>query len=158
MKSTTKRAALGAVSAGIVAMSFTLASWAMPGVGQGHHFKPERAIERMAEKLDLTEEQRNEATEIVTEASTAARENREQLRALHEQLRAMRDTFDDEAAHALSDEIGEITADMVYRRSSSHAAIYALLTPEQREEFDEMQERRRDRGKGFRHHRRFEGE
>lgn len=150
-----KRATLGAVSAGLVAMSFALASWAAPHDGHRPDFKPERMIERMADKLDLSAEQRSAATEIVTETSEATRAGREELRSLREQLHAMRGAFDEQAARQISDEIGAVTADMIYRRTSSHAAIYALLSPEQREEFDEMTEKRRKDGKGPRRHHRF---
>ncbi len=156
MNRTAKRTLIGAVAAGVVTMSFTLSGWSMPGEGSPHFINPERMFARLADKLELEDEQRAEIREIFSQSHEALSENRTRLHELREELSEMDASFDPQQARSVADEIGDITADLAYGHATSKAAIYELLSDEQREQFGEMMDRHPRARHAMRH--RFQGE
>ena len=125
---------IGAISAGGIAF------------GEGRHHGggdlgfghgPER-IERMAERLDLSDEQRDSIRAIVDKARPAFREYGDSLRDNREKLRelAQADDADQAAIRALADAQGGAMADMIVLRTDMMREVRAVLTPEQRKELE----------------------
>jgi Spy/CpxP family protein refolding chaperone len=143
---------IAAASLGVL-LSLSAASWSMHHRG-GMEQDPGRMLSHMAERLELTDQQRTRVQTLVDagrEESTADRARLEELRG---QLMAMRDNFDPGEAQKIADEIGEITSRMVYRFSSSFAEFYGLLTDEQKAGLEKLQaERGERRQKKFRENR-----
>ncbi|RLL55663.1 periplasmic heavy metal sensor [Mariprofundus sp. EBB-1] len=95
----------------------------------------DRHGQRMAEQLNLSDQQRQQVKQIRSE-------NRESGKSIHEAMRQNRD-----AMHALNpgsrdyraevaklaDEKAELVKQMEMHRGESRAQVYAILTPEQRE-------------------------
>jgi Spy/CpxP family protein refolding chaperone len=80
---------------------------------------PERAVERLTQQLDLSDEQQGKVHAILEESFTQRHELRDQHR---QEMEAMRDATEDQ--------------------------LSAVLTGEQMDELLEMREERRERGRG----------
>ena len=108
------------------------------GFGPG----PER-IERMAGKLDLSDEQRDAIRAIADKARPSFREYGDSLRDNREKLRelAQADDADQAAIRALADAQGDTMADMIVLRTDLMREVRAVLTPEQREELENKRSR-----------------
>ncbi len=128
-----------------------------PGRGGGGHrggpIGDRSPIDRLAERLDLAEEQR-QAIEAIFEAY------REDLmlrgQAVGEAHRALADAagaeiLDEDAIRALGQELGAAQAEIAITRARKHQEIRQQLTPEQQELFDQAMEHRPfgPRGRGF---------
>ncbi len=110
-----------------------------PPGGPTHH---------LLKRLNLTDEQRDQIFEIHHAQQPAVREKMEALRKGREALRnaAMAENYDSKAVHALADRQAETKAELMVMRNATFNRIYALLTPEQREQIEQMMEKR---GEGF---------
>ena len=144
MKNSFTKALIGTVAAGTVLLSLSAASWSM-GHGGGMSFDPARMVAHMTDRLDLSEEQESEVTALLSATSEQSASDRQRLGELREGLRAQRDNFDAGTSQKMADEIGEITARMVFQATSTHAQIYQLLSEEQRVQMDEMMAKREER-------------
>jgi len=144
MTNSITRALLAATVAGLALLSLSATSWAMHH-GGGTDPDPARMIAHMADRLDLTEDQRSAVKELLTSSREQSAADRERLKALREDLRGQRDNFDAGKAQTMADEIGEITSRMVFQLASTQARIYTLLTDEQKAEMDAMMEERDER-------------
>lgn len=108
-----------------------------PGGPFGHGFH-----ERMADKLGLSEAQREdirgvfEAYRPQTEQLVA--DLRDAHQALREQMHA--ETFDESAIRAASAEMGTIHTELAVLRARMHDEVRQFLTPEQLEEARELRE------------------
>ncbi|ATX82486.1 protein refolding chaperone Spy/CpxP family [Mariprofundus ferrinatatus] len=117
--------------------------------GPGGEKSMERRVERMAEKLDLSDSQRNQFKQI-------HEENRAEGRALHDAmhknrqaLRSLDPSAKDYSKQVarLASEKAELTRQMVIHRSEVRAEVHAMLTPEQQEKARQMKMDRK--GKRF---------
>lgn len=102
-------------------------------------------LERMAERLQLSEVQLSQIRAIVDEARPGLRAYRDQLRDNRQQLRELdeTDSADDNALRTLADEQGDLIADMIVARSQMQRAIRAVLTPEQQAQAEQFKTKRR---------------
>ncbi len=112
---------------------------------------------RMVEKLDrtvqLTPEQRETITQLLTVTRTDTQENRGKMRTLRREMRELVQQNADEAVlRAKAEEIGALVANMTYEGTRLRQAIRNQLSPEQQAKADEMSERRGQgrRGRGRR--------
>ena len=142
---------MSSVAAGFTLLFVALGSWSMPHVG-GHDFNPEDMSSFLSRKLDFTEEQEAAVNNLLTASHEESEPDLQRLQTLDEQLRNHRGTFDEVAAREAADEIGEITARMVFLKVSTFAEITALLTQEQREQAAELREKRAERRGMWRDH------
>ena len=113
-----------------------------PGMAMGHGrqgMDMETRIERMADALDLSKEQRDQMRGIVDKARPAGRELRDRLHENRKQLRALmqQDKPVEADIRRLADSQGKAVADMIVLRSKVQADIRAILTPEQRQKMQE---------------------
>ncbi len=129
------RILLGALGALVVTVTLAASSWAMPPE-RGMH--PERMLERMTRKLDLTEQQQAEIGAVLEQSRGAMHGDMQRIRALRESLSAQRRNLDEGSLQATADEIGQLTSRMIVARTSSQAQIYAVLSPSQQDEMDKM--------------------
>lgn len=144
MRHLSKNLVLGTVFGGLALGA--AAGWAKDGYRM--HGDPGQMVARMADKLDLSEDQQAGIEAILAETRQQSAVDHARMRELRQQLRAQRSEFDADAARRMADEIGQITGRMVYQAASTQAQIYQLLDEEQRAElgeFMEDHEPRRDR-------------
>ena len=119
----------------------------------GHHGRgghgPGFNIERMADRLDLSNTQLAEIRAIVDNVRTEKREYRANLRDNREQIKALvKDGAADTAQlQVLADARGDLVAELTMQRAQVRAAIRAVLTPDQQAQFDELRESRRHRSR-----------
>jgi Spy/CpxP family protein refolding chaperone len=122
------------------------------GGGQGGHGGAH--MERMAEHLDLSEEQRQRMEAIHETNHPRMEELRSQMHEKKETIREAAMTGDDAAAQAAADELGELASEAALLKANTMATVHGLLNEEQRERFEEMHERH---GEGRGHHGRGRG-
>jgi len=92
----------------------------------------EMRVNRLAETLSLTADQKTKATAIFTEAATASQELRESTRSTRESLNNAIEQNNAVAIDQFSADLGRISGQMTAIESKAEAAFYALLTAEQR--------------------------
>lgn len=111
-----------------------------------HSMHPGGSMRHLMKRLDLTEEQRDQIFEIKHVQRPVMREKMKELRKGREALQeaAMAETYDSEAVRELADRQAGIQAELIVMRNATFSSIYALLTPEQREEIAQMKEERRE--------------
>lgn len=108
---------------------------------------------RMAQVLDLNEEQQAKIAAIVAEERTQTEPLRQRMQENREQMRQLMraETLDEAAIRSLTAQKAEVSADLAISRARTRNLIQAQLTPEQRVLADKllplMHERRG--GKGF---------
>lgn len=110
------------------------------GKGYGRHaMDPEARIERMADALDLTQEQRSQMRGIVDKSRPQTREVRDRLRDSRKQLHALmqQDQAPEREIRRLADSQGKAMADMIVLHTKVQADIRALLTPQQRQKMQQ---------------------
>ncbi len=130
---------------GLVTAFALTAGLALAAPGNGFGQPPRDRAQRLAQELELTEEQ-EEVFDRVHEGLEALREgNRERMQELAEAMEAELevDAPDARKVHRLIDERLEVQGVMVHARMDGMLEIRSVLTPEQRAEFDELMERRR---------------
>ena len=129
----------GTVLFGAAALS--AACWAMgshPGMGP----TPERLLQHLGDSLDLTTEQHTAIESLLIAAKENGATDRKRLQQLREQLTSMRDSFDPRIAHNISEEVGQITARMVYQASETWSQVYRLLDAQQRAQLESLMAKR----------------
>jgi len=111
-----------------------------------NHFGPGMLSDRMAERLDLTEEQQGQIEDLMAQ-------HREQMQAQHELMKAARtalrdqteaEVFDEVAIREAAGVVASLQAELMVERALLHNQVRQVLTPEQFDAFQEIQERRRD--------------
>jgi Spy/CpxP family protein refolding chaperone len=135
----------GVALAGATAMSLT--SWAM-GPHGGMQPDPDRMLAHMGDRLDLSSEQKSGIETVLAAGKEANAADLVRMQELRKQMMGMRDNFDEQKARQVADEIGQITASMVYQASAGWSQVYQLLNAEQKAQLDSMMARRAEhRGK-----------
>ncbi|MDH3745661.1 MAG: Spy/CpxP family protein refolding chaperone [Acidobacteriota bacterium] len=125
---------------------------------------PPGLLERMADKLELSEQQRETIRGLVEkhrDDTAVIREDFHGLEgAVEEAIHA--EPFDEEAVRAVALQVADVRVELTVARARLGQEIQQVLTPEQREMAAEMRERRKEfrddaRGRGGRGGGRFEG-
>ncbi|MCB1841517.1 MAG: Spy/CpxP family protein refolding chaperone [Halioglobus sp.] len=143
------RILLGSVAAGALTLVFALSSWSMSAD------KPERMLNYLSERLSLSSEQHQSAEVLFNENSAQLSADLERMHALRKELMAQRSNFDAGEAKRLADELGELTTRRAYQMASSQAALYEMLTAEQKAEMDALVDARQKRHASGRYHHRW---
>ena len=119
----------------------------------------EARLEHMSEVLDLSDTQRQQADAILAEVHALAESEHQAMREQREQLKALLD-----AGSAAPAEVGELVIDLHQRRQAMRqrhdqvrSEIRSLLTPEQQEKMDLIEELRAERREHRRHTRHGQG-
>lgn len=139
MKSYSKPLIVGLIA--LVSVGFIGAGQAGKQGGRGFN------VDRMAERLNLTEEQRTQIEEIVastkpqmTELRDAMQENRKQFRELNQQ-----ETFDEAKVREIATSQGDLKTEMMVLRAGQQHEINAVLTEEQRAQKAEWRAKKDER-------------
>ena len=114
-----------------------------PGMERFH----EERFERVSAFLDLTDQQLKQWQEVFAARGEAGQGSRDEIRALHEEVRAMAsaDKPDATAIGELVIEAHRLMAAGEAEREAFHAELMSILTPDQRERFEALQELRPER-------------
>lgn len=124
-------------------------------VAKGKHRYGQRPdMERLAKRLDLSEEQRaqtkaisNKYRDMKVDLRDRMRQNRSELRELTRQA-----DFDESAIRRLAEKQGDLKAEMIVLRARQRADLGTILTGEQRARLQQMRVRKPHRhpdGKRF---------
>lgn len=143
---------------GAVALSTAAAAAvAWPGgYGLSEGRDPGRMLAHMADQLELSQEQEDQIRELISELREQSAADRERLAELRALTHAAAEDFDAGQVQLYADEIGEITSRMVFRATSIQAAVYQMLTTEQREALTELEAQRDERREHWRRKHRSE--
>jgi Spy/CpxP family protein refolding chaperone len=105
----------------------------------------QRHVAFLADKLSLTSAQQTQVTTILTSAEANGTTVRASMKAAHDSLNTAVQANDSAAMEQAATAIGNLTAQTTLARAKSDAAIYQLLTPDQRTKYAQMQS---DMGRG----------
>jgi Spy/CpxP family protein refolding chaperone len=91
-------------------------------------------VDRMAKKLDLSDDQRTQIDGIMAAAKQQMKDQHDKLRANREQLKSLmrQSPLDETALRKVADAQGDLEADMIVLRAQQRAKIGDILTEEQR--------------------------
>lgn len=131
---------------------------AQPGPrGRQHQDRPDRGagpefrLERLAERLDLTDQQQEAIAAIQEEARKAGRDLHKELARLQNQRRGemLEDNPSEKTLVDLTEQMGAIKTKLQVHRLKTRLAVQAQLTEEQRDQMMLMNHRRGGRGERF---------
>lgn len=107
---------------------------------------PGGMLERMADKLDLSEEQRETIGGLFETHREGTAAMREDLDGFEEavEVATHADPFDEEAVRAAATQVADVRVELAVARARLGQQIGEVLTPEQRQMAAEMRERRQD--------------
>jgi Spy/CpxP family protein refolding chaperone len=106
---------------------------------------------RMAQHLNLTDNQKTQAQAIFKSAAENSRPVATQMREARQALNAAaKRNAPPEEINRLSQTVGTLQAQLAASRAQSFAQFYQILTQEQREKLDAAQDRMKNRGEGQR--------
>jgi Spy/CpxP family protein refolding chaperone len=95
-------------------------------------------VDRLAELLSLTDQQKTAVTKILTDAETSSQAARTDMKNNRTALDAAVKKSDANAIQNASLAIGTATGQLTAIQGNADAAIYKLLTPDQQAKFDQM--------------------
>ena len=115
--------------------------------GFGHGRMGTRDIMRMAERLDLTQAQRDKIGKIIDDTRPKMRKNAFDMMDNRKEIHALikQDKIDDKKLRTLTRRQGELMADEMYLQMKMRSDVHAVLTDEQRSKLKER------KGRFFRH-------
>lgn len=112
--------------------------------GKGHYGMH---MDRMAEKLELTDAQREQWKALHEAHHPRMQQLREAVREQHEALREVAmGEFDEAAASAAARRLGDLVAESALERARMHAQLHEVLTEEQRAKLAEYHEGKHGKG------------
>ena len=137
-------AAVTALAAGM-ALAQAPAAGTQPGPQKTPFRHPVFGHEEMAQSLNLSAAQKQQAKTIFDESRQKAQPIREEMRQNREALHTAVKANNTSEIHRLSSHLGELQGKVMAIRSEANAKFYAILSPEQRTKWDEMHQRMRQR-------------
>lgn len=148
--SLTKYAAVSALAAG---MAFAQASAVSnsptnaPKAQEGRCGFMRQHLEHLAQTLNLTDSQKQQARTIFQQARQSAQPVRQELKQNREALSAAAKAGQTADIQKLSSEQGRLMGRLVAIRTEASAKFYQILTPEQRAKADQMHQQFRQRNR-----------
>ncbi len=121
---------------------------------RGGGFGPGAGLLRMAEKLGLSDEQKTQIKTILEDSKTRVEPLKESLKANHDAIKNLGTdgTYNEAEVARIAAAQAETTKQLIVEKEKTKAAIFAILTLEQRtkatELRDSMKERFKDRMRG----------
>lgn len=104
-----------------------------------------RHLNHMAQVLDLTDSQKEQARVILRDAWTSSQPIRRELRLNRGRLKAAANSGADPDIQRLANEQGRLMGQLVAIQTRASGKIYQILTPEQRIKYDQMDHEFRQR-------------
>ncbi len=129
------------VMAATFAAGMLLAQAPAPAPNAPGQQRRQNHAERMATFLNLTPDQRQQATAIMNEAKQSAEPIRAQLKQGHEAMAAAVKANNTGDIDRLASSQGVLMGQLAAIHAKAFAKVYTLLTPEQRQKADQMHER-----------------
>ncbi len=117
-------------------------------VGRNHDGA--RDGQRMAEALNLTDAQKEQAKAIREKYRASSQDVRTQMRTLHDQLKAAREANNTAEVERLNQQREALMANAKQTWTAQRDEFRSILTPEQQAKFDQFQENHKGR-RGDRH-------
>lgn len=106
---------------------------------QHRQWNRDHMFDRLAAKLNLTDAQKQQAKSIMDASRESSKPVRDQLRQDRQALKdAVKTGKSDAEIDQISANLGKDTAQMTAIRTKAFAKVYALLTPEQRAQADQL--------------------
>ncbi|SDJ58249.1 Spy/CpxP family protein refolding chaperone [Microbulbifer yueqingensis] len=135
----------------VVASALAIPGFAMAD-HHGHHGDKgphhERMLERMAEKLELTEEQKAQIKANHEANRAEHRKLREEMHKVREEVSEALDSGADQATlDELASRLGALQIEKMRQRREMHEQLKAVLTDEQKAKLEQMHSERKDRWK-----------
>lgn len=119
------------------------------GVSDAQSERPERRergarMDRIVEKLDLSEVQRDALEELMDSRRGMMRGHHEEMMRATERLETeiKSDIFDENAIRSAASDVAALREDAAVERAQMRQELAKILSPEQLERFEEMQHRR----------------
>jgi len=142
-------AAVAALASGMVfaqAPASTNSQTQAPQARPGRRGFMQRHLQHLAQALNLSDSQKQQARTIFQQARESAQPVRQELKQNRESLAsAAKANKSDAEIQKLSDEQGRLLGHLVAIRTEASAKFYQILTPEQRSKADQMREQFRQR-------------
>ena len=141
-----RRLILASIAAALVLGALVIGAGARPFGRQGgpgfHHGppNPEMMISHMQKDLGLTDDQATKIRSIFESERTAAEPTMQQMRDIQDQIRAAgaNGQFDEAKVRTLARQQADLMVEQIVGHERTRAAVYAVLTPDQRTKFDSM--------------------
>jgi periplasmic protein CpxP/Spy len=110
----------------------------------------DRGFMRMAEKLNLSDEQKTQVKTILEDSKTRVKPLMESLRENHKQTENLGTdgNFNEAQVNQIATTQAETSKQLFIEKEKTKAQIFAVLTPEQRVEAAKMKEQMKERFKG----------
>jgi Spy/CpxP family protein refolding chaperone len=110
----------------------------------------EKFVNRMADRLQLTTEQRSSVQAVLQKSQPQRVNLKEKMQANRKALKELTRSgnSDNGRIASLAQERGQLVADMIVQRSKVRGEIQQILTDTQREQFNQMREKSGHRNKG----------
>ncbi|HEX8733984.1 MAG TPA: Spy/CpxP family protein refolding chaperone [Pyrinomonadaceae bacterium] len=111
---------------------------------------PPFALEKIADELNLSDEQRAQIRQTLEAEKTKVQALMETARATHEQLKDLGTdgVFNEEKVNRLSAQQAETTRQLIIEKERTKAAVFAVLTPEQRTKAAELKNKFEEKMRG----------
>lgn len=113
--------------------------------GFGHHSKGfanhhEQMLDHVSEKLKLTDGQKTQAKQILADSKPRFQPLHDRLKETHKESMELgaNGVFDERKSQELAARQAEIVKQLLVEKERTKAAIFAVLTPEQREQAKQM--------------------
>ena len=105
-----------------------------------------RGFDRIAQKLNLTDEQKTQVKTITEDSKTRIKPLMESLRESHKQAEnlGVDGTFNEEQVNQIAGSQSETMKQLFIEKEKTKAQIFAVLTPEQRAEAAKMKDQFKD--------------
>lgn len=112
---------------------------------QGEHQSGIRPMQRLMEKLELDQAQRDQVTALMEEHRATIQDKREAMREIQRKMReaATAEAYDAEQVKQLARDKAALVAELSVQRSELMRDIYRQMTPEQQEKFRTLRGRHR---------------
>lgn len=132
-------AILGVGAVFIFAQKGSRAGFGVKGFG-------DRGFDRIAQKLNLTDDQKTQVKTIMEDSKTRLKPLMESLRESHKQAETLGvdGTFNEEQVNQIAANQSETMKQLFIEKEKTKAQIFAVLTPEQRTEAAQMKEQFKD--------------
>jgi len=126
----------------------TIFAFAQKGDGGGKRHG--RGFGRMAEKLNLTDAQKEQVKQIMEASRAKIKPLKETMRASRQKMKELTagGQFDEAQIQAVASEQGAISAQMIVEKQRTKAQIFQILTDEQKAQAAQMKEQMKERFKG----------
>lgn len=120
------------------------------GKGERPFGPPPFMLEKIADEIGLSTEQRAQIKQILETEKTKVQPLMETARQTHEQLKDLgtNGVFNEEQVNQLASKQAETTKQLILEKEKTKAAIFAVLTPEQRTKAAELKNKFEEKERG----------